>query len=71
MKMTKAEHLESGLRQMDSGTDVLDFHAPVIGISGNFRDGDCTLAQAYYMSVVEAGGTPVVIPSNIRFLAIL
>ena len=63
MKMTKALQLESGLRQMDSGTDVLDFHAPVIGISGNFRDGDCTLAQAYYMSVVEAGGTPVVIPS--------
>ena len=63
MKMTKAEQLESGLRQMDSGTDVLDFHAPVIGISGNFREGDCTLAQAYYMSVVEAGGTPVVIPS--------
>ena len=63
MKMTKAEQLESGLRRMDSGTEVLDFHAPVIGISGNFRDGDCTLAQAYYMSVVEAGGTPVVIPS--------
>lgn len=63
MKMTKAEQLESGLRHLDSGTEVLDFHAPVIGISGNFRDGDCTLAQAYYMSVVEAGGTPVVIPS--------
>jgi len=63
MKMTKAEQLESGLRHLDSGTEVLDFHAPVIGISGNFRDGDCTLAQAYYMSVVEEGGTPVVIPS--------
>jgi len=62
MSMTKAEQLESGLRRMDSGTGVLGFHAPVIGISGNFRDGDCTLAQAYYMSVVEAGGTPVVIP---------
>ena len=62
MKMTKAEQLESGLRRMDSGTEVLGYHAPVIGISGNFRDGDCTLAQAYYMSVVEAGGTPVVIP---------
>lgn len=47
---------------MESGTDVLGFHAPVIGISGNFRDGDCTLAQGYYMSVLEAGGTPVVIP---------
>jgi len=62
MSMTKAEQLESGLRRMDSGTEVLGYHAPVIGISGNFRDGDCTLAQAYYMSVVEAGGTPVVIP---------
>lgn len=61
--MNKAEQLESGLRIMDSGTDVLGFHAPVIGISGNFRDGDCTLAQGYYMSVLEAGGTPVVIPS--------
>ena len=63
MNMTKASQLESGLRRMDSGTDVLGFHVPVIGISGNFRDGDCTLAQAYYMSVIEAGGTPVVIPS--------
>jgi microsomal dipeptidase-like Zn-dependent dipeptidase/gamma-glutamyl-gamma-aminobutyrate hydrolase PuuD len=61
--MNKAEQLESGLRKMESGMDVLNFHAPVIGISGNFRDGDCTLAQAYYMSVLEAGGTPVVIPS--------
>ncbi len=47
---------------MESGTGVLGYHAPVIGISGNFRDGDCTLAQGYYMSVLEAGGTPVVIP---------
>ena len=61
--MNKAEKLESGLRTMDSGTEVVGFHAPVIGISGNFRDGDCTLAQGYYMSVLEAGGTPVVIPS--------
>lgn len=63
MTMTKAEQLESRLRSMDLGTEVLDYHAPVIGISGNFRDGDCTLAQAYYMSVIEAGGSPVVIPS--------
>ena len=61
--MNKAVQLESGLRSMESGTDVLNYHAPVIGISGNFREGDCTLAQAYYMSVLEAGGTPVVIPS--------
>ena len=62
MSMTKADKLESGLRRMDSGMEVFGFHAPVIGISGNFRDGDCTLAEAYYMSVVEAGGTPLVIP---------
>ena len=61
--MTKAEQFEAGIRRMDSGTDSLGWKAPVIGISGNFRDGDCTLAQAYYMSVLEAGGTPVVIPS--------
>lgn len=61
--MSKAEKLVSGFRDMDSGKDVLGWHVPVIGISGNFREGDCTLAQAYYMSVVEAGGTPVVIPS--------
>ena len=62
MKMTKADTLESELRKQDSGMDVLNYHAPQIGISGNFRDGDCTLAQGYYMSVLEAGGTPVVIP---------
>lgn len=61
--MTKAEQLESLLKGMDSSTDVLGYKAPVIGISGNFREGDCTLAQGYYMSVLEAGGTPVVIPS--------
>ena len=61
--MTKAEQLESLLKSMDSGTDVLGYKAPVIGISGNFREGDCTLAQGYYMSVLEAGGTPAVIPS--------
>ena len=61
--MTKAEKLESLLKSMDSGTDVLGYKAPVIGISGNYREGDCTLAQGYYMSVLEVGGTPVVIPS--------
>lgn len=60
--MSKADELDNLIRQMESGTDVLGFHAPVIGISGNFRDGDCTLAHGYYMSVLEAGGTPVVIP---------
>ena len=36
--------------------------APLIGISGNFSDGNCCLARGYYLSVLEAGGTPLIIP---------
>ena len=60
--MSKADELESMLRGMDAGCDVLGYKAPLIGISGNYRGGDCTLAEGYYQSIVEAGGTPVVIP---------
>lgn len=35
---------------------------PVIGLTGNFADGDARLCMQYYMSVVRAGGTPVIIP---------
>lgn len=35
---------------------------PVIGLTGNFADGDARLCEQYYMSVVRAGGTPVIIP---------
>ena len=35
---------------------------PVIGLTGNFADGDARLCEQYYMSVVRAGGTPVTIP---------
>lgn len=35
---------------------------PVIGLTGNFSDGDARLCEQYYMSVVRAGGTPVIIP---------
>lgn len=35
---------------------------PVIGLTGNFADGDARLCKQYYMSVVRAGGTPVIIP---------
>ena len=36
--------------------------SPLIGLTGNFRDGDCTLAEGYYQSVLQAGGTPIIIP---------
>lgn len=35
---------------------------PVIGITGNFGDKGCELAEAYYRSVLAAGGTPLIIP---------
>ena len=35
---------------------------PVIGISGNYGEQTCKLAEAYYKSVVRAGGVPVIIP---------
>ena len=34
---------------------------PVIGLTGNFADGDTRLCEHYYKSVSEAGGTPVII----------
>ena len=36
--------------------------SPVIGITANFRDGNAAVAEAYYASVLEAGGTPLIIP---------
>ena len=35
---------------------------PLIGLTGNFADGEARLAERYYKSVAEAGGVPVVIP---------
>lgn len=35
---------------------------PIIGITGNFGEKGCELAKAYYQSVLEAGGSPIVIP---------
>ena len=36
--------------------------APVIGMTGNFQDGNCMLAEGYYQSILKAGGTPFIIP---------
>ena len=35
---------------------------PLIGITGNYGDANCKLADGYYRSVIQAGGVPVVIP---------
>ena len=35
---------------------------PIIGITANFQEGEATLARVYYQQVVDAGGTPLLIP---------
>lgn len=35
---------------------------PVIGITANYADQTCKLAEGYYKQVVEAGGVPLLIP---------
>ena len=35
---------------------------PVIGITGNYGDLTCKLAEGYYKSVLKAGGIPIIIP---------
>jgi microsomal dipeptidase-like Zn-dependent dipeptidase/anthranilate/para-aminobenzoate synthase component II len=35
---------------------------PLIGLTGNFNDENCVLAETYYQSVLRAGGTPVILP---------
>ena len=71
--MNKRQILENEYSRAFDGVELLKKHAPLIGISGNFRDGDCTLAAGYYRSLVEAGATPVIIPpySDIELLVSL
>ena len=44
---------------------------PVIGITGNYEDLTCKLGRAYYDSVLEAGGVPVIIPPEADRLVII
>lgn len=37
-------------------------HRPVIGITGNYADLTCKLGEGYYKQIVQAGGTPLIIP---------
>lgn len=51
-------------RTYDEWHSVFPTHKrkPVIGITGNFGDKGCELAEGYFRSVLEAGGIPLVIP---------
>ena len=35
---------------------------PVIGVTANFSDGNCCLADGYCTSILKAGGVPFIIP---------
>lgn len=37
-------------------------HTPVIGITGNFGDKGCELAEGYFKSILLAGATPIILP---------
>lgn len=50
-------HLEEIYAQYPEGK-----HQPIIGITTNFVEHDARIADRYYLSVLEAGGTPVLIP---------
>ncbi|MBR4433221.1 MAG: membrane dipeptidase [Bacteroidaceae bacterium] len=36
--------------------------APLIAITGNYSSGMCTMLEGYFASVVQAGGSPVIVP---------
>lgn len=49
------------LKKIYEGCPDVD-NGPVIGITANYADGKTMLAEGYYKKVVEAGGTPLLIP---------
>ena len=60
MKMDKFD-IRGEYKRLHSGFPM-GVASPVIGITANFRDGNAAVAEAYYASVIEAGGTPLIIP---------
>ena len=43
-------------------TFIRGVHRPVIGLTANFSEEDATLRERYYRQIVDAGGTPLIIP---------
>ena len=52
--MNKKQLLDIEYAKAFDGVEIITAKAPIIGISGNFRDGDCTLAAGYFRSILEA-----------------
>ena len=59
--MAEAFDLEGYLREIYARYPEGDVK-PVIGITGNYGELTCKLAEGYYKSVVAAGGVPLIIP---------
>ena len=59
--MAEAFDLERYLREIYARYPEGD-EKPVIGITGNYGELTCKLAEGYYKSVVAAGGVPLIIP---------
>lgn len=50
-------HLQSAYKAFIGKTE-----RPVIGLTANFSSEDATLRERYYQQIVDAGGTPLIIP---------
>ena len=48
--------------RLTTGMQATQKERPVIAITGNYADTNCTLAEGYYQSVLLAGGIPLVVP---------
>lgn len=55
-------NMEEGYAALHSSFPIYK-RRPIIGITGNYDAGKCTLLEGYYRSVLEAGGTPLIIPA--------
>ena len=59
--MNNSYHIDSICREIHSNFPAHKSQ-PVIGITGNFSEGNCAVADGYIRSVLAAGGTPLIIP---------
>lgn len=62
MKTSQTFDIEADYRELHSRFPNRH-ERPVIGITGNFSDGNLMLAPGYYTSILQAGAIPFVIPS--------
>lgn len=61
MKTSQTFDIEADYRKLHSRFPN-QHEQPVIGITGNFSDGNLMLAPGYYTSILQAGAIPFVIP---------